>query len=146
MIVIQNHLEGFGRLHDAPIISPLISQPVVETCMAIPTWLWCAGGINRSVARAAFADRLPPMVSGRRTKGAFDAYCARVFDANRGAVREMLLNGALARQHLIDTRQIAAALSPATLSRTDMLRLLDLVDVEAWIDAWRSRATSPRGN
>jgi asparagine synthase (glutamine-hydrolysing) len=140
MIVIQNHLEGFGRLHDAPIISPLISQPIVETCMAIPTWLWCDGGANRAIARAAFTGRLPPMVIERRTKGAFDAYCARVFHANQGAVREMLLHGTLARQGLIDTDRIERATSAGEVSRPDMLRLLDLVDVEAWIDAWAQRS------
>lgn len=139
MIVIQNHLEGFDRLQDAPILSPLISQPLIETCMAIPTWMWCAGGMNRSVARKAFADRLPPLVIDRRTKGAFDAYSTRVFTANQGAVRDMLLDGALARQGLIDIERVAAAFAPGGASRIDMLRLLDLADIEAWVGAWTRR-------
>ncbi|QDX26884.1 hypothetical protein FPZ54_13285 [Sphingomonas suaedae] len=139
MIVIQNHLEGLDRLHDAPVISPLISQPIFETCMAIPTWLWCERGMNRAVARRAFADRLPPEVIERRSKGAFDTYCAQVFLANRSAIREMLLGGALARQGLLDTTTIEAKLVPNAASAAEMLRLLDLVDTEAWICAWESR-------
>lgn len=141
IIVIQNHLEGFGRLHDAPIVSPLISQPLVETCMAIPTWLWCSGGENRAVARRAFANRLPRAVVHRRSKGAFDTYSSRVFDANRGGVREMLLNGKLQAQGLIDTGLIAKALDQASISKVEIVRLLELVDVEAWLDAWAMRAT-----
>lgn len=142
MIVIQNHLEGFDRLQDAPILSPLISQPLVETCMGIPTWLWCADGMNRSTARKAFAGLLPSMVIERRTKGAFDAYSTRVFAANQGAVRDMLLGGALAGQGLIDIERVAAAFSPGGASRTDMLRLLDLADVEAWVGAWTRRPSA----
>lgn len=138
MIVIQNHLEGFDRLYDAPIISPLMSQPLVETCMAVPTWLWCEGGINRAVARKAFADRLPPIVLQRQSKGAFDAYSTKVFAANRGAVEEMLLSGTLAQQGLIDIGRVEAALAPNATSRADMLRLLELADIEAWLRAWSS--------
>jgi asparagine synthase (glutamine-hydrolysing) len=142
LIVIQNHLEGLDRLHDAPIISPLLSQPLVETCMAIPTWLWCDGGINRAVARKAFADSLPATIIDRRSKGAFDTYCAQVFAANRTPIREMLLDGALGRQGLLDLEAIEARLANDTVGREDMLRLLDLVDVEAWIGAWSSRPNS----
>jgi asparagine synthase (glutamine-hydrolysing) len=141
MIVIQNHLEGFDRLHDASIISPLISQPIVETCMAVPTWLWCDGGMNRAVARNAFADRLPPAVVQRRSKGAFDAYSTQVFLTNRALISEMLLGGTLAQQGLIDTRRIRAAIAPVVPNRPDMLRFLDLADVEAWLAAWSARAT-----
>lgn len=139
LIVIQNHLEGFDRLQDAPIISPLLSQPLIEACMAVPTWLWCAGGENRAVARKAFADLLPPVVIERRSKGAFDTYSSRVFDANRSAICEMLLSGALARQSLIDTAQLESVLAQGTVSKIDVVRLLELVDVEAWVDAWQSR-------
>ncbi|MDB5583431.1 MAG: hypothetical protein JWR80_8607 [Bradyrhizobium sp.] len=144
MIVIQNHLEGLDRLHDAPIVSPLISQPVVETCMAIPTWLWCEGGMNRAVARKAFADALPPAVIERRSKGAFDTYCAQVFAANRSVIGEMLLEGALAGQGLLDIASIEAKLGSNAAPRLDMLRMLDLVDVEAWIGAWVSRPNPRR--
>lgn len=143
MMVIQSHLDGLERLHDAPIISPLVSQPLVETCLAIPTWLWCDGGMNRSIARRAFADALPPVVIDRRSKGAFDTYSAQVFMANRGAIREMLLGGALARQGLLDTATIEAKLA-GTTPRLDILRMLDLVDVEAWVAAWETRPTAAR--
>jgi asparagine synthase (glutamine-hydrolysing) len=77
----------------------------------------------------------------RRSKGAFDTYSSRVFDANRGAIREMLLNGALARQSLIDTVRLEAVLARDTVSKLDVVRLLELTDVEAWVDAWASRAS-----
>lgn len=132
-------MEAFGRLQDAPIISPLLSQPLMETCLAIPTWLWCDGGINRAVARMAFSDRLPAMAINRQSKGGFSAYCTRLFEANRGKIEEMLLSGALAKQGLIDTHRISATLARPTVEKSDIFRVLELTDVEAWIDGWQSR-------
>ncbi|RSU17101.1 asparagine synthase [Sphingomonas koreensis] len=43
----------------APLIHPLLSQPVTETCLTIPTWMLAHGTINRALARQTFADWLP---------------------------------------------------------------------------------------
>lgn len=57
LIRVQNHLDGHGRQAHAPIVFPLLSQPVMEACLSIPSWLWCAGGRNRAIARAAAAAK-----------------------------------------------------------------------------------------
>ncbi len=140
LLLIQNFLEGFSRLQDAPIIFPLLSQPVVETCLAIPTWVWCEGGIDRAVARRAFKDRLPPLLLERKSKGSFDSYAAAIFETNRASIREMLLDGILSSQGLLDINRIESALDGRHVGSTELLRLLDLIDVEAWAMAWTSRA------
>lgn len=139
ILSIHNYLEGHARSEFAPIISPLLSQPVVECCLSIPTWCWCSGGRNRSVARDAFAGRLPPEVIERRSKGHFDGFCASLFEANRDLVRAMLLDGELARQELLDRDSIRAALSDPFPSAETITRLLALVDAESWAASWRSR-------
>lgn len=142
LIGVQNHLAGHGRSAFAPIISPLLSQPLVEVCLAIPSWLWCAGGNNRAIARVAFAGALPASVIARRTKGAFEGFCTRLVDANRVSLRALLLEGALAREKLLDTNAIAACLARETLGSTDVIRLLMLADVEAWARAWEAKPSS----
>lgn len=47
LLRIQQHLGVSGRSTFAPIVDPLMSQPVVETCLSMPSWEWCAGGVNR---------------------------------------------------------------------------------------------------
>lgn len=137
LVGVQNHLEGHDRVRFAPIISPLLSQPLVEACLQIPTWLWCEGGLNRAVARKAFADRLPKSVVERRSKGAFDGFCAQLVHRNRRLLREMLLDGVLVRRALVDAASIEGALAAADGQAVS--KLLVLADVEAWVTSWSGR-------
>lgn len=143
ILTIHNYLEGHARAEFAPIYSPLLSQPVVECCLAIPTWQWCAGGRNRAVARQAFAGRLPRLLVERRSKGSFDGFCAALLEANRELVREMLLGGRLASEDLLDRQAIEDALDAPYPPAEHVARLLALVDVECWLS---SRAGSPRSD
>jgi len=120
----------------ADVRLPLLAQPLVEYCLRIPTWKWCEGGHNRVMAREAYAGRLPAQVLRRRTKGGADAFCVALVDANLGLIREMLLDGLLARQGLIQTDAIAASLDNPVRSGGDTHRLLALVDAEAWARSW----------
>lgn len=139
LLGIQNHLEGYSRLYDAPIISPLLAQPMLELCIRIPTWLWCVAGRNRAVARSAFADALPAAVILRRSKGAFTGFGAELIDANRDLLRDMLLDGVLARKGLLDISAVRTTLERPLSSGEANVELLALVDQEAWIGAWRNR-------
>lgn len=141
IIAIQNHLEGYGRETMAPFLSPLMSQPIFETCLRIPSWHWCLGGNNRAIAREAFRGLLPDSVIDRRTKVSFNALVHRVIRANLAEMREMLLEGALARQGLIDRTLVE--LNLAGRAKGDLLpELMALVDVEAWVRHWENRSAN----
>jgi asparagine synthase (glutamine-hydrolysing) len=136
LVRVQGHLEGHHRQHFAPIISPLLAQPVMEACLAIPSWLWCAGGRNRAVARDAFASRLPATVVARQSKGAFDSFSAQLFSANRQWLRDLLLGGHLASRDLLDVAGIEKALTSQTASSMPLVELWSLIDAEAWLRSW----------
>jgi asparagine synthase (glutamine-hydrolysing) len=137
LLGIENHLEGFDRERGRPVISPLMSQPLVELCLRIPTWDWCAGGINRSAARDAFANDLPRSIVRRRGKGTPTSFALELFEHNQGTIRDMVLGGALAAHGVLDRAAIEAwfANSPPW-NANDKLRILQFVDVEAWVRAW----------
>lgn len=139
LIGIQNHLEGYGREMVAPYVSPLMSQPVLEACLAIPSWLWCAGGNNRAVARQAFRDLLPASVIDRRTKGAFDGFALQLIERNRPLLRTMLLDGALADQGMLDRGAVAACLDGGPPRSEVLPELMALADIEAWVGGWQRR-------
>ncbi len=139
LIRVQNHLDAHGRQELAPIVFPLLSQPVMEVCLTIPSWMWCAGGSNRSVARKAFADALPAAVIARQSKGAFDSLCTQILVAHRDSLRAMLMEGALAAAGLLDLCEIARHLDAPVPDGTAALRLLMLADVEAWTQSWQAR-------
>lgn len=82
-------------------LAPLLSQPVVETCLAVPAWT-LAGDRDRSLARLAFADRLPDRIRLRRSKGHMTSVYGRMLAAGLPRLRPWLLDGVLAQQGLID--------------------------------------------
>jgi asparagine synthase (glutamine-hydrolysing) len=139
VLTIHNYLEGHARARFAPILSPLLSQPIVECCLSIPTWLWCDDGRNRAVARQAFRRHLPRIAIERRSKGGFDGFSARLFEANRSLIREMLVEGHLARQGVLEREAVLRAMLDPSLRAETITRLLTIVDVESWLTSWSSR-------
>jgi asparagine synthase (glutamine-hydrolysing) len=133
----QSVAEGFDAEDELPVYSPLISQPLVETCLRVPSWLWFERGLNRAVARRAFSKCLPLETVQRRSKGAPDCFIAELFEVNRPAIRTMLMDGALRREGLLDVVALETALDDqAPVEGHDYLRIMQLVDAEAWATAW----------
>lgn len=140
LVTIQYFLDGGGRERTVPAAYPLMAQPLLELCLTIPTWMWNAGGRNRAVARAAFADLLPPAILERRGKGRLESMCARAFVETREALREVLLDGLLAEQHLIDRSALEASLKhDPEPGDARYFRIFDLVTLELWL-----RSLEPR--
>ena len=135
-----------SRGYFLPLLTPLMSQPIVEACLAIPSWEWRAGGIDRSLARRAFARDLPPAVLNRRIKGTPSRFAAQLLDHFRQEIRERLLGGRLAAHRIIDTpaleKELAGERPVGDLQR---VRILELVNAEAWIDHWTVRQQKPNG-
>ena len=138
LVLIHHFLDPQHRSGET-LHHPLLNQPLMEQCLAIPTWLWLRGGINRAVARAAFADLLPREVVRRRTKGSLESMCARAFARNRGRLADLLLGGELATRRLIDTRKVETYLGAAGRLEGDAyFRIFDLVSLELWLRSWRA--------
>lgn len=138
------HLDGYARHAVAPSIFPLMSQPVMEACFRIPTWMWIDGGRDRAVARQAFRDILPARVLDRRSKGGMDAYCIRNFEANRPRLEPFLLDGHLAQAGLLDRPAVASFLRQPVGSRDQLFyRLLPVIDAEAWVRGWLGPTVTP---
>lgn len=136
MLRVQPNLEP-GRSRYAPVLNPLVSQPVMEACLAIPSWRWRNGGRDRAVARAAFRADLPELIIRRRGKGGPDDFTARIVTFHRAAIRERLLGGLLAERRLIDRVAIDRLLTNEAPNMGDeRSHLLALVATEAWLRYW----------
>jgi len=120
-------------------IAPLMSQPVVELCLRIPSWFWCEGGRNRATARRAFSDDLPAAVLARRTKSTPGSFVIEILETNKAKIRDMLLGGLLAEAGMLDIDAVAACLQRDVMPPLTVWRILALVDVEAWL-----RSNEPR--
>ena len=134
----QNHLEGYRHAELAPKLAPLMSQPIVEQCLKIASWLWLRDGMDRSVARRAFAAHLPPDIIGRRSKGSPDSFVIEIYQHFRPAIREMLNDGLLAANNMLDLPAINRALAESGPVQGNAYgRILSLVDAESWARSWR---------
>jgi asparagine synthase (glutamine-hydrolysing) len=135
MLCGRRHFYGaFETASDPPRISPLLSQPVIETCLQIPTYLQMLGRRDRALARMAFADVLPYEVLKRRSKGGAEQLARRILARNIPFVRECLLDGQLVQQRIADRQRLEAALGrgPST-DAASSVPLFDLLGMELWL-------------
>ena len=136
LVPAQNLAEAINAQAPTQAISPLITQPVAEACLRVPSWLWLAPGQDRAAARHAFQSALPQAIVHRRSKGTPTSFVATIFDRNRPAIRDMLLGGRLAALEILDVNAVERALDIAGPVRDlRFVRIMELVDAEAWASA-----------
>lgn len=133
----MNHLEHRDKSLNVPMISPLLSQPIVEFCLGVPSWEACAGGKDRAVARRAFERHLPSAVTRRGAKGSPDGWVAQFIAVHGQNIAHRLLDGELVRHGILDRSAIEAILRPGVrFAPTDAPRIMALLDTEAWVRHW----------
>lgn len=125
-----------GRMRPWPL---LLSQPIVDACLRIAPYTMTQGGTDRSLARAAFADLIPPVVHARTLKGETTRYFAAVLAANRAWIADALIGGELANAGLVEPDRLAS------MARADWRQdglaadgLYSLIAVEVWLRALRA--------
>jgi asparagine synthase (glutamine-hydrolysing) len=128
----------FATPDDPPRVSPLISQPVVETALRIPGYLHCTSGQDRAVARTAFADTLPATILYRGVgKGGPSLWARDVIEKNSEFLREFLLDGILVGRGLLARKKVEIALSSRITKSSVMLAdIFAKLYIEAWIRAF----------
>ena len=137
LIAAQALVESGSAALPLDRVSPLMSQPVAEACLEVPSWMWFAPGHDRAVARRAFADMLPAEIIDRRTKGTPAPFVAELLLRRRAGVTPFLLDGVLAASGLLDLGRLAAYLGDAAPARAGIFtRVLGLIDAEAWARCW----------
>ncbi|SMF60991.1 asparagine synthase-related protein [Allosphingosinicella indica] len=136
LVSIRHFLERGLEEVGPHLVHPLLAQPLMETCVAIPAEMWVAGGRDRSVARDAFADLLPPAVRDRRGKGRLESLFLKTYVRDRPALRTILLDGELAQRGLIDRAALETYLAREG-EPGDVLyvRILHIAALELWLAA-----------
>lgn len=121
---------GAGRV----IHFPLLSQPVMEACLKVPSWMWISHGRNRAVARDAFADQLPTGIVERRSKGSYTGVLAGIYARHRHAMQRFLADGELHSHGLLDRSELAQIFNREQAPRdTTFIRILDICATENWV-------------
>lgn len=128
------------RARAADLIHPLLSQPVMEHVLAVPSDLLLAGVRDRGLARLAFADRLPDLITGRRDKGDLSAFYGHVVLSSLSALRPFLQEGRLSEHGILDRDGLGRDLQPDRLMwAADGNQPLLLAVLETWARQWEDR-------
>jgi asparagine synthase (glutamine-hydrolysing) len=135
----QSFYDSFGGEDGPERANPLMSQPLIELALRIPTWLCIAGGRDRAVARRAFEGDLPAEIVRRRAKGGINDHARESLDRNLPFVRELLLDGLLVRERILDRERLESCLtrdhSPAGFEYNEIL--YEHLCTEAWLRSWQ---------
>ena len=122
------------------LFHPLLAQPVVELCLALPTPQLTLGRRDRALARRAFAHRLPAEIVERRSKGEMTAFYGRMIANSLDVLRPWLLDGILARERILDREAAERLLTPEHLIwRGGYGEIMIAAAVEGWLRVWTSR-------
>jgi asparagine synthase (glutamine-hydrolysing) len=128
------------RAAAARVVNPLLAQPILEMCLAAPSWRLVTGVRDRGLARLAFAPLLPQAVVQRRSKGALNALFSQRAAASLEFLRPHLLDGVLVGAGVLDGRALEDALQPDSLIwRAEGGRLTRLALLESWLRYWQTR-------
>lgn len=142
-VVAPAGISAFAHTGDPEETLPFLSQPLLELCLRIPTFLSIRGGMDRAVIRQAFAGALPPTILNRTQKGRVHRHLRNTFEHNLDFIRSLLLDGIMLREGLLTRDQLQPVLQvrPA-VDDTQFLEVLTrYVPIEAWLRSWCSPAS-----
>lgn len=133
------------RARAADLIHPLLCQPVVEHCLAIPADVATIGGVDRGLARRAFRSRLPESISRRSGKGEMSTFYGQTVLASLPLLADLLRHGRLVDQGVLTPAELEALLDENTLIWSgDYNVVLIAAALEVWVRNWERRLAGRR--
>jgi len=114
--------------------APLYAQPVLEASLRIPVYMHFFDGMERSLARKAFQNDVPSAIIRRQWKDRAPGAFEELVQNNRSYLSEVLLDGALCREGVLDRPAVENALS-GKLSAQQFFEteLITYLHLENWL-------------
>jgi asparagine synthase (glutamine-hydrolysing) len=106
MSIADNLHRPYSSDGDPDDVAPLLSQPIVELFLRIPTYLLMAGGRDRMIARRAFTRDLPPQLIARRSKGGPSDFDCQMLRRNERRILDTVLHGVLCKEGYLNRSRI----------------------------------------
>jgi asparagine synthase (glutamine-hydrolysing) len=120
---------------------PLLSQPLVDLCLQIPTYILLRGGRPRGLAREAFVGLVPQKVLDRHDKGDISFTATDLIRNSESFIRELLGDGVLVRSHILDRNAVDQCIRDRRPVRVEQLRpLIACIAAEIWARSWNDSA------
>jgi asparagine synthase (glutamine-hydrolysing) len=128
------------------IMAPLYAQPAMELFLRIPLDVHFQDGRERGLARNAFSQDVPQEILRRTWKDRAPGFLEQLVERHREFLRELLLDGVLVQEGLLDGGEVEQALSDR-ISANPVFpgELLRYLDVEIWARHWRRSSGAASG-
>jgi asparagine synthase (glutamine-hydrolysing) len=134
---LLNRHKPLPNVEPVPEHHPLISQPLIELCLRIPSYQLLRGGRHRALARDAFADRVPTEILLREDKGDTTTVVTDTIRRSEPFIRELLLDGMLVKQQVISRKALEPYIVHGQSFRPEHVwPLLSCIATELWALAW----------
>lgn len=136
---LLNRDRSIPGLFYAPDHHPLISQPLIELGLRIPIYVLTLNGRQRGLAREAFHDVVPDEILAREDKGGTSVLWIRKIRENQPFVRDLLLDGCLVREGIIERSSLEPHLAARRPVRPEQWSsLAACIAAELWMRSWVS--------
>ncbi len=134
---VLNRLRPLRGTLESVALQPLLSQPIIEQCLRIPTYDLLCDSRTRGLARRAFATDIPAEILNRELKGQTTHQILGLLHRSSSFMSTLLTEGALAQQGLLDV----AALKPLVagtipINAPQLFPLLACLAAEVWVRTW----------
>ena len=127
----------FSEFNTLNYVHPLVSHPLLEIALRIPGAFSVRSGWNRAVARVAFSNDLATDVLQRTCKTSTTPWVTETIRQHAPWLREFLLDGALARQGILDRSRVEDALSDrVSPDAPTPAELFYHIYIEGWLRQW----------
>lgn len=128
---------------------PLYSQPLVELCAQLPTYLLVAEGKSRGLARMAFINDIPSEIAGRESKGCGSSHHKAIFEENQKLSEAMLLgdNCLMVKKKLLDQDKLQQTMT-GNLSdfKFQLPAIKPYLSIESWLQKWNKSLPKKQHN
>lgn len=132
-------IERDRRLHFRSYVHPLMSQPLIELALKIPTYQSFKNGYDRIFFRKA-VNRFKPVNSLWRTvKGQTTGSIMKSFANNSQKLEGILLNGSLIKNGVVNKAWLQEQISTIKHSRpNNSAKLSNILMCQLWLNQWEN--------
>lgn len=126
------------RIFGQTITHPLLSQPIIELALKIPTYQSFNNGYDRIFFRKAVSTLKNPTALWRTTKGETTGSMTKSFVHHADPVHDILLNGRLAKEGFINKEWLNEQMIKIRHGSIDNLwPIMRLLTSQLWLNQWK---------
>ncbi len=126
------------RFDDRIVTHPLLSLPIVDAALKIPTYKTIKNGYNRYFLRKAISRISPSTVIWRRNKGHITASMLKALNRELNSVSNLINHGSLIKQGILDKEWLNTKLTQIRHGNgRNLMPLLRIISAELWLKQWK---------